>query len=94
LERPGSTDEPRATPGRRRGGGRDPLRFPPDAIGGVEEQLTTLRREVDLLLRLVDVAPADRGGGPFAHADSDVRLGGTFPGRHPARCAPWGNANR
>jgi hypothetical protein len=59
---PDSTDEPPATSGRR--GGIDSLRFPSDAIGGVEKQLTTLRWEVERLLRLVDLPPVARAGRP------------------------------
>ena len=86
-----STGEPPVTAGRR--GSLEP-RFRSDAIGGVEKQLTTLRGEVERLLRLVQHISHGQERGPSAHPDSDVRLGGTFARRHHARGAPWGNANR
>lgn len=52
---PTSTAEASATSGRRGRGGTPPLRYPSDPIGRVEKQLSTLRWEVQRLLRIVDL---------------------------------------
>lgn len=52
-DEPTSTAEASATPGRRGHGGTPPLGYPSDPIGRVEKQLSTLRWEVQRLLRIV-----------------------------------------
>lgn len=87
-----STGEPPVTAGRR---GSLEVRFRSDAIGGVEKQLTTLRWEVERLLRLVEISPTARSGGPprtrTRTSDSAGRSRGDTTPEAPRGATPTGD---